>query len=62
MPKPLAVAEATAEKLEKFKDMLPMVHAVCNPGLRTRHWEKMTEIIAIPNFELKKDEFTSLSV
>ena len=60
MPKPLAVAEATAEKLEKFKDMLPMVHAVCNPGLRTRHWEKMTEIIAIPNFELKKDEFTSL--
>ena len=60
MPKPLAVAEATAEKLEKFKDMLPMVHAVCNPGLRARHWEKMTEIIAIPNFELKKDEFTSL--
>ena len=40
MPKPLAVAEATAEKLEKFKDMLPMVHAVCNPGLRARHWRR----------------------
>ena len=30
--------------MDDFKQMLPLVAAVCNPGLRERHWVKMSEI------------------
>lgn len=34
-----------------------MVHVLCNPGLRERHWEKMNEIIG---FSITPDSGTSL--
>ena len=34
-----------------------MVHILCNPGLRQRHWEKMSETIG---FNITPDSGTSL--
>ena len=55
LPAPLGVAQATLEKLESFKEYLPLIAAVCNPGLRDRHWAAMSDIIGIVGWELKKD-------
>jgi len=45
------------EKLEEFKAHVPLINAVCNAGLRDRHWAAMSDLVG---FELKRDEFTSL--
>ena len=39
------------------QDYLPVVHILCNPGLRLRHWEKMSEAIG---FNITPDSGTSL--
>ena len=31
-------------RVDEFKQHLPLLSALCNPGLRERHWVKMTEI------------------
>lgn len=35
---PLAVAEEGKHKVESFQENLPLIAAICNPGLRDRHW------------------------
>lgn len=37
-PAPLAVAEEGRHKVEGFQEHLPLIAAICNPGLRERHW------------------------
>lgn len=32
------VADTVRKRIEKFMGFLPLLHAVCNPGLRERHW------------------------
>lgn len=32
------VADTVRKRIEKFMSFLPLLHAVCNPGLRERHW------------------------
>ncbi len=34
-----------------------MIHILCNPGLRQRHWDKITEIVG---FSITPDSGTSL--
>lgn len=36
---PLAIAEEGKAKVASFQDHLPLVTAICNPGLRDRHWQ-----------------------
>ena len=36
---------------------LPIIHTLCNPGLRQRHWEKMSEVAG---FNITPDSGTSL--
>jgi len=31
-------------RVDEFKEHLPLLSALFNPGLRDRHWEKMSEI------------------
>ena len=32
------VVDTVRKRMEKFIGYLPLLHAVCNPGLRERHW------------------------
>ena len=45
-------------KLDKFKEHLPILNTFCNPGIRDRHWEKMSSIVG---FDLKPEPDTPLS-
>ncbi|EFX65497.1 hypothetical protein DAPPUDRAFT_333133 [Daphnia pulex] len=40
------VTETIRKRIEKFMGYLPLLHSVCNPGLRDRHW-----ILISQNFE-----------
>ncbi|KAG2500939.1 hypothetical protein HYH03_000764 [Edaphochlamys debaryana] len=39
------LAEATRGKLEEFKEFVPIIMAVCNPGMRGRHWDKLSTVL-----------------
>ena len=58
LEKPLLAANTTIDKIKKFQENLPLMSAICNEGLRARHWAKLSEIVG---FEIKKDETTSFS-
>lgn len=45
------------EKVDSFKDHLPLVALLFNPGLRDRHWDAMSEIVGYP---LRPDEGSNL--
>ncbi len=34
--------------IEVFKEKLPIIQTLGNPGLRDRHWEKISEIVGFP--------------
>ncbi|KAL6424719.1 hypothetical protein ACFW04_009997 [Cataglyphis niger] len=36
------------ERIEDFKDQMPIVMTLGNPGMKSRHWEQVSEIIGIP--------------
>lgn len=56
-PEPLEVAKAAKEKVEDFQNYMELIQAVCNPGLRERHWQEMSDAIG---FQMRPDEHTSL--
>ena len=41
-PAPTAVAAQVKEKLDEFISNVPFVRVLCNPGMRDRHWSKMS--------------------
>ncbi|XP_019945265.2 dynein axonemal heavy chain 7 isoform X2 [Paralichthys olivaceus] len=46
-PKALNIATSMKAKIEEFKEHIPMVQVLCNPGLRDRHWDAMSEIAGV---------------
>lgn len=54
---PLAVAEEGKAKVTGFQSYIPLIQAVCNPGMRERHWAAMAEVVG---FEIKQDEVSQL--
>ena len=56
-PGPLAVSEEGKAKVQSFQEYTPLITAICNPGLRERHWLQLAELVG---FEVKRDEVTSL--
>ena len=36
---PRKVADFTKHKIDRFKNHLPVLQIVCNPGLKERHWK-----------------------
>ncbi|KAK3571583.1 hypothetical protein QTP86_014552, partial [Hemibagrus guttatus] len=54
---PRRVAESFRSKIENFKQHLPILSTICNPGIKARHWEKISSIVG---FEVKPDAHTSL--
>ena len=39
---PLRVASTTKARLENFKINMPLINALCTPGIKDRHWEAMS--------------------
>ncbi|XP_067685210.1 dynein axonemal heavy chain 3-like [Haliotis asinina] len=51
-------ASATIKaKLEKFKINMPLINALCNPGIKARHWDMMNEKVG---FNMTPNEQTPL--
>ncbi|XP_041084991.1 dynein heavy chain 3, axonemal-like [Polyodon spathula] len=57
LPGPRRVADSIKVKIDKFKQYLPILSTICNPGIKQRHWEKISEIVG---FDLKPEADTSL--
>ncbi|KAL5971244.1 Dynein heavy chain 7 axonemal [Taenia solium] len=57
-PAALQTVNFMLERLKKFKDIVPVIRILCNPGIRQRHWDAMS---AIANRDLTPDSGTSLS-
>ncbi|KAI9144540.1 dynein heavy chain and region D6 of dynein motor-domain-containing protein [Paraphysoderma sedebokerense] len=43
----LAVANQIKDEMEEFKPYLPLIQALCNPGMRDRHWDKLSAEVGI---------------
>ncbi|KAI9097032.1 dynein heavy chain and region D6 of dynein motor-domain-containing protein [Phlyctochytrium arcticum] len=54
---PQNIAKQVREKIDEFMVNLPLIHVLCNPGMRERHWNRMTAVAA---FDIKPDATTSL--
>nr|KAG5713480.1 hypothetical protein BaRGS_025028 [Batillaria attramentaria] len=54
---PRRIAESVKAKIDKFKAHLPILHTICNPGIRDRHWDLMSDIVG---FDIRPQEDTSL--
>eukprot|EP00976_Prorocentrum_cordatum_P096154 1190450-Prorocentrum_minimum.AAC.4 len=44
---PLEVATILKDRLADFQQYIPLIIALRNPGLRDRHWDKLTDKIGI---------------
>ncbi|KAL8573170.1 Dynein heavy chain 3, axonemal [Nucella lapillus] len=54
---PRRIAESVKSKIDKFKNHLPILHTICNPGIRDRHWDAMSDAVG---FDIRPQEDTSL--
>ncbi|XP_072275027.1 dynein axonemal heavy chain 3 [Pyxicephalus adspersus] len=57
MPGPRRVAENVKLKIDKFKIHLPIISVICNRGMKSRHWEQISEIVG---FDITPEPSTSL--
>ncbi|XP_055265604.1 dynein axonemal heavy chain 3 [Moschus berezovskii] len=58
MPAPRRLAENVKIKIDKFKQHIPILTISCNPGMKDRHWQQISEIVG---YEIKPTETTCLS-
>ncbi|CAK9814603.1 Dynein axonemal heavy chain 7 [Anthophora plagiata] len=42
------LAGTVREKIEEFRDHMPVVFTLGNPGLKARHWDEISAIIGVP--------------
>ena len=49
------ISDTVKQKIEKFRTHLPVLHTLCNPGLRERHWKAISEANGAP---VKYDDST----
>ena len=56
-PGPRNVADRVKGKIDKFKQHLPVLNTICNPGIRDRHWEGMSDAVG---FSIKPSDDASL--
>ncbi|KAK7495478.1 hypothetical protein BaRGS_00013176, partial [Batillaria attramentaria] len=54
---PMRASATIKAKLEKFKINMPLINALCNPGIKQRHWDMMSEKVG---FNVTPSETTPL--
>ncbi|XP_041823134.1 dynein heavy chain 3, axonemal [Melanotaenia boesemani] len=54
---PCSMAKSFKSKIETFKQHLPILTTICNPGLKDRHWEQISSLVG---FQVKPDVNSSL--
>lgn len=47
-PETKNLAVAVRQKIEDFKENMPVIQTLGNPGMKDRHWEKISEIVGFP--------------
>ncbi|KAK1880668.1 Dynein heavy chain 3 axonemal [Dissostichus eleginoides] len=57
LPGPCRVAKNFKNKIDEFKQHLPILTTICNPGIKERHWETISSIVG---FAVKPDASSSL--
>ena len=45
MPKPEKVAKDIVEEMSKFREYIPVIRSICNPGLKDRHFDEIRVLI-----------------
>ncbi|XP_037628190.1 dynein heavy chain 12, axonemal [Sebastes umbrosus] len=53
----ILLCSTVMEQIKEFKDRIPVVSSLCNPGIRARHWDQMSEIVG---YDLTPDSGTTL--
>ncbi|KAG7518207.1 dynein heavy chain 12, axonemal [Solea senegalensis] len=53
----IVLCSTVMEQIKEFKDHVPLVSILCNPGIRARHWDQMSEIVG---YDLTPDSGTTL--
>lgn len=56
-PGPRRIADSVRGKLDKFKQHLPILQVICNPGMQERHWQQVSNIVG---FSVQPTSETSL--
>ncbi|XP_043934432.1 dynein axonemal heavy chain 12 [Protopterus annectens] len=41
----ITMCSTVMDQIKDFKEHIPLVSILCNPGIRTRHWQQMSEIV-----------------
>lgn len=55
---PKKLSDNYRTRIDRFKEHLPIISCICNPGMKDRHWDQISEVVG---FEIKPDPDTSLS-
>lgn len=42
------LAAAILDKIEEFKERMPVIMTLGNPGMKLRHWEQISAIVGVP--------------
>uniref|UniRef100_A0A8C5VFT1 Dynein axonemal heavy chain 12 n=1 Tax=Microcebus murinus TaxID=30608 RepID=A0A8C5VFT1_MICMU len=53
----ITMCATVMEQIKVFKENIPTVSILCNPGMRARHWKQMSEIVG---YDLTPDSGTTL--
>ncbi|XP_029291775.1 dynein heavy chain 12, axonemal [Cottoperca gobio] len=53
----IRLCSTVMEQIKEFKDHIPIVSILCNPGIRARHWDQMSEAAG---YDLTPDYGTTL--
>ncbi|XP_034447227.1 dynein heavy chain 12, axonemal [Hippoglossus hippoglossus] len=53
----ILLCSTVMEQIKEFKDHIPVVSILCNPGVKPRHWDQMSHIVG---YDLTPDSGTTL--